>query len=757
MDVLNANVIRRIRLVIGVLSIILLFGMIYACTTKAPLLSNLSPETLVESPEDEHPFEAMDSLDPAVREQGAITLGDISPIKHRYMSSYLKSLKKSEESDRLTAMDNMGGLSAGMAPVIKVLCNGSRDFDARVRLASVKSLGLILSELLQPSEYLEKLKVADPSGSMGQSARRCLENLKAQTVIINATLQVRREDVDRKVRKTAAKILSKNNLEPVQYSVAMESPAPEIKPAESQVPEPESGQEDPVELKTDGDGETIDFPEMDILLKKLESFDLSTRRFALVAIGHLAGKELKDLPIHVTSIKSGDITLRTESVHYIFECVSKMERTVYALEHSMEDVDDDMRISTAQTLAQILKPLALALVPLYNTPREIEDTLNNEKVVPDPMVQVQLNIFTEATQDAIRKIDILLVKGIPVLVRGLDDKNYDVRIASALSLRQTIPQHVLVEDGDTGVPRVWQEFFNTLGENQHDLYVRLLVNDLGNTSVNIARQAAKDLCGMGASAKKAIPALIHVVSDVRNQHVHYKYVQVDAMKALGNMGSVAAQAVPVLIERLKDIRFEIRHGAVMALGQIGGRQATFKVLDLFGHDSSALVQGAALTALASLDPHDCLDEVLLALFNALKDPSGDVRIKAFNALVNYEIKNKATGIIKWKPYAHPVLGYRVCLKNDRGVVESCFETGQVTAFSLGDFNKPVHGLEHVRVEAVQVTGTREMEAVFVDMTSILQKSVAIEKDASVRTEKEKLLLTLLKSLEKNAPGAFKAP
>ncbi|GAB6094960.1 hypothetical protein JCM14469_12120 [Desulfatiferula olefinivorans] len=727
-------------------------------SSSTTVLSETSPS----GPVIEKPLEAMDSFDPAVREDAAVALGRLSPIRNRHMAAYVTALDQADS--RPKALADMNDLVTMLNPVIESLYIGSRDIDPGVRRASVASLDLISAELARPIPRLTSLGKLRPPVD---GAARCLTDIQLLTAKIGRALEGRVDDGEKDIRETAENLLVRlgfrsSKSEPEPEPEPDPEPEPEPRPAPAPTPVPaaacpvledalasgETGEEDLAFGLGDaadpaGENEPVaDFPEMDALLARMESFDLSTRKFALISVGALADRELKDIPGQVDSIKEGDIGIRTETTRMIVSRAIKMERTIVSLGRSMSDVDRDIRINTARTLGKILEPLSVALVPLYNTPREIADTLTQENVVPDPMVQLNLDQFKDATHDAIGSINLLLVHGVPMLTDGLKDRDEEVRDASAWALRQIIPPTVLFEGEKSRIPLVWQEFFVTLGEDQHDLYVRLLSNDLKGRSVNTARQAARILAGMGVSAKNALPVLLDVIGDKTNRRIHYHYVKIEAMKAVGSMGSEAIRAVPVLIDQLEDVRFDIRRQAVSTLGQIGSQGVASVLLDRYEHDHSSVVREAAMDALALVDPADCLDRVYLALLNELKDDSGEKRLRAFRILSGYEMKNGGHGWIKWKSSPDPVVGYRVCSDQE------CVETGPVTAFRLGDFQTKVRITDTVRVHAIQEAGVRPMEFVFVDITAILQKSVELEKNPDIRLEKEKILLPLLKDLER---------
>ena len=87
-----------------------------------------------------------------------------------------------------------------------------------------------------------------------------------------------------------------------------------------------------------------------------------------------------------------------------------------------------------------------------------------------------------------------------------------------------------------------------------------LINQLGNESAAVRRDAALALSQMGPAAKLAVPHLVALLKDPD------KDVRGAAVSALGRIGSEAKAAVPHLIELLKDPGQGVRWAAARVLG-----------------------------------------------------------------------------------------------------------------------------------------------------------------------------------------------
>ena len=745
--------------------------------------------------EEEQPFQALDNLDPKVRKRGALALGQISPIKNRHMEACLDSLNSGDDNQKIKTIENMGEINSVMEPVVAALITSSRDFVPEVRAEALRSLELISGQLVKAFEPLKTLK-ASSNALVAQTSDKTMSAIRDLNDRIVRCMISSLHDNSKKVRITAEKYVSRikkqdkslidvgtesiqpEKIEPKKTAPAVVAPVviqPEIKEPVKKTPgvvqpaitpieikQPESKQPDGSAKKERAEEElkkvqpvaepevNVSTPEMDGFLKGLDSFELMNRRFALLAMVPYIEKEAQSVKANQALVKKGDIILRVEAADNVEESADKMTRLVTALCRSMEDVDKEIRIGSARNLARVLVPLAGALITLEAAPKEIEHVLAKEKVEVDRLVQIQIDQFKKSTELGREKILNLMKKAVPVLLHALEDKVLDVRNTAGESLKsiQECSLEVLP------LSPVWEEFFKSLNMTSDEFKVRLLVNDLENPGVNTARKASREIGDMGASAKPAIPALVRVIRNKENLHVHYKYVKTDAMDALGKMGPEAGKAAPALVEQLDDIRFEIRNAAVQALGRIGGREGVARITEILETDKSSMVRESASAALAGMDPAQWVDKVYMALFKALKGPSKEIRLNAFNALAAYEVKNRGAGIIKWKPAGEAVTGYRVCLGAGGNENAPCFDTGLGTSFRLGEFKGKLHGREGVSVKAFKGSLVEDVPFTFIDIRTLLEKSTTLEPDRGIRTKKEKALLELMEKLlnEKEKEG-----
>ncbi len=476
-------------------------------------------------------------------------------------------------------------------------------------------------------------------------------------------------------------------------------------------------------------------------LKQLESFELSNRRFALMAMSPYIDKELAAVPETISSVEKGDIAVRIESAEQIVEKAERMKEVVASLCHTTEDVDKEMRLKSLKNLGLIIEPLATALTPFEKAPKEIEDALTKEKVEVEQLIRIQIDQFKKLSEQGIDVITGIIAKSIPFMINSLNDSVLEVRNTASEGLRNMM----IPADKDIPMKPVWDSLFKKVSLTPDDIKIRLLMNDLTNPGVDMARNAARAISEMGVKAKSAVPALIDVVKNRKNLHVHYKYVQMDAMAALGTMGSDAKDAVPALMDQLTDIRFEIRSSAILALGRIGGKEATSYIVDILENDKSSLVRESAAQALSNLDPSECLDKTYILLFKSLKDSSQEIRMSSFTALASYERLNRGAGIIMWKPFEKSVKGYMVCTgKTDNS--SDCRDNGFGTAFRLGDFKLIPKNATGVTVKSIQEDGSVAVDFKFVDIMSILEKSASNETHLELKEKKNKALLELMKNL-----------
>ena len=168
--------------------------------------------------------------------------------------------------------------------------------------------------------------------------------------------------------------------------------------------------------------------------------------------------------------------------------------------------------------------------------------------------------------------------------------------------------------------------------------VASLINQLGNESANLRRDAAVALGRIGAAAKVAVPQLVVSLNDPD------KDVRLAATYALSSIGWAAKDAVPQLVVSLNDPDKDVRLAAADALGHIGAKEAVPHLVDLL-KDPDKDVRRAAVDALGQIGaaamvvvPHlvDLLNDFVKVavpqLVVSLNDPDKDVRRAAAYAL-----------------------------------------------------------------------------------------------------------------------------
>lgn len=777
----------------------------------------------------EQPFQALDNLDPRIREMGAYGLGRLSPIKNNYMETYIKSLDFADAAKTMKAMEEMGDLATNMAPVVDALVSSSRDYDSRVRFEALASLKLIFEQLViivEPLSELQNLNTNEKE-QIVKSAEKTLGITQELNGKITNAMAFALKDPVRKVRKLAEKFMitakekprkvmisgvkapegakveentqavmkteekvakgakveekpqtGMKSEEKIAEAVNVEEKPQVVMKTEEKVTEGPKVEETPhavikseehvsqdgkinensepikaeseettIPISTPETSEKIDqevdsSKNIDRFLKQLESFELSNRRFALMAMAPYIEKELSPVQETIGSVKKGDIALRIEAADNIVERAERMEEVVSALCRATEDVDREMRTKALKNLGNILSPLAGSLNTFETAPKEIEDVLTKEKVEVDHLVRIQIDQFKKSSVEAIEIITRMIEKTVPFFLKSLDDNVLDVRSAAGEGLRSILSR----SEEEIPLKPVWEQVFQKVKLTPDDIKIRLLMNDLANPGVDAARSAARSIGEMGAVARNAVPSLIKVIRNKENLHVHYKYVQMDAMAALGSMGSAAGEAAPALMDQLGDIRFEIRSSAVLALGRIGGKVGTAQVVEMLEKDKSSLVRESAAQALSNMDPSECVDKVYVVLFKALKDSSNEIRMNAFSTLAAYEFLNRGAGIIMWKPSDKSVTGYCVCYGKGNVGSSDCIDMGLGTAFRLGDFKTVSREGKGIEVKAFINETLTSVEYKFIDIMSLLEKSASNETSFGLKEKKNKALLELMKNL-----------
>lgn len=855
------------RLTLVWMGVVLVFGVVFSAgcrTLNPPVLSAITENISAADGSHEQPFEALDDIDPKIRKKGAAALGQITPVKNRYMEIYAAGLDSQDSHKTLKNIADIGDLVENTGPVVEALVSAYRDYDSGVRHESLASLQLIYNQLILAIGPLNNIVTVmkRDGGETGDAvvkvADETLRVTEGQIQKIVATMAAAQNDPVRSNRNLTEKFMYMSKNRPrailqkkpvaagkIREEEILEMVEPAVKTTEGsgeKAVEPDLEgvlvTEDDPSLKKGSDEEAgrVDIPEaeatpviMDSLpalaaagnavdetpkgpeeghaasatgakekegakalsgevledpsvketpppvgvetpvvatpvpetkdavkkdeghasdqaaagyLRQLESFELANRRFALVAMTSFIQDELRPVQEKIGSVTKGDITIRTEAAESMNERARRMESLVAALCRISEDVDTEVRARSLKNLAEILSPLSLTLEPFETAPKEIEDTLTREKVDVDPLVRMQIDRFKRATGEGSALVSRLVEKTVPFFLKALDDPKIEVRNGAGEGLKGVLKA---TGEKDPLTP-VWATIFTNLHMAPVDVRIRLLMNDLESPGVDQARAAARTLTEMGPVAVNALPSLIKVVKNRSNLHVHYKYVQMDAMAALGSMGTKAADAVPALKEQLGDIRFEIRSSAILALGQIGGKDGATEIVDMLESDKSALVRESAAYALFNMDIALCLDKAYSLLFKTLRDSSETTRMNAFNSLAAQELKNRAAGILRWKPAAKTPDHYRICSGPAANAGRECVDVGDSTVFRLGDFKIVPRGGQGVEVLGVKDGLTEPVVFQFVDIVSILEKSATTESNLTMKEKKNKALLELMKNL-----------
>lgn len=159
-------------------------------------------------------------------------------------------------------------------------------------------------------------------------------------------------------------------------------------------------------------------------------------------------------------------------------------------------------------------------------------------------------------------------RGVPFLVQCLNASQAEVRAASAQSLGQlgrTASQAVSalsskVRDSDPSVRHrcawaLWAVSKKTDG-------VRVLIQDLKNSSVGVRVSAATALGDIGPDAKQALPAMIRGLTDKD------KGVKLALLDALSKFGRAAAKATSAVRQLTRDANAEVQRKAQETLRKI---------------------------------------------------------------------------------------------------------------------------------------------------------------------------------------------
>jgi len=205
-------------------------------------------------------------------------------------------------------------------------------------------------------------------------------------------------------------------------------------------------------------------------------------------------------------------------------------------------------------------------------------------------------------QEAIRRLIKIGSKAIPVFVKALKSKNWQLRYFAARAIGKI--------EGKIE-PRA----------------IPALVEALKDKDVRVRREVVWTLGKIGPKAEKAVPALIEALKD-KDFNVRYSAV---AAMALGRIGPKAGKAVPALSQALKDKDVNIRMNAAEALGKIGPKaeKAVPALIEAL-KDKNEYVRMYATIALGKIGPR--AEKAVPALIKALKDKNPNIRRYAAKAL-----------------------------------------------------------------------------------------------------------------------------
>jgi hypothetical protein len=260
------------------------------CSTIRSML-HMSDDTAVTTEQSTgNPFESLDSFDPRERVKGAEALGNIPLVRNREMEGLANTLSKTTGPAVKGLMPRIEGVLESSSKTVDVLCTSSRDADSSVRLASVKSMGLVAGELgkvLKPLEQVIADTGKDGDPTVLNTVKKTRDALfKRLDAMSDALSQCAGDDVS-KVRKTAGITLQK--IRSTENASLLVEPKPRKEAEETdQETLPVSDTHDAEEPKQ-ASGHT--FPELKALVEKLDSFDMGTRRFAMNTVAPFITKE----------------------------------------------------------------------------------------------------------------------------------------------------------------------------------------------------------------------------------------------------------------------------------------------------------------------------------------------------------------------------------------------------------------------------------------------------------------------------------
>jgi HEAT repeat protein len=223
------------------------------------------------------------------------------------------------------------------------------------------------------------------------------------------------------------------------------------------------------------------------------------------------------------------------------------EPAVPALVHALEGRSPNLRRRAAKTLGEIRERASSAIPAL---------TLG----LKDPTLR------SVAAYALVRVDRRNAEKYVPVLVKGLDDRDRDVAQLSATALADVgtmaaLPGLIHALDDERTHTAAMNGIYQ-LGPRAAPA-IPSIIPALRDGRDGERQRAASTLGAMGATAIKAMPALIDALRNDMNEGVRE-----NAARALGAIGPPAQDAIPALTESLRDPSPRVREAAAHALKTI---------------------------------------------------------------------------------------------------------------------------------------------------------------------------------------------
>jgi HEAT repeat protein len=481
------------------------------------------------------------------------------------------------QAARLAAIQRLAELNdpRAMEPIVAAL----RDEDRSVRNAAVQALGRTgdpravpaLIECLQDRYWEPRLPVVQALGQICDS--RAVQPLIAAL-----------KDQDQHVQRAAIESLAQiGDPGAAQPLVAIESLA--------QIGDPGAAQP---------------------LVAILQAIDKPARRSAVQALDRIGWKPGKDeaaaaywaaqgsweqcarigapaVNVLVEALQDRNESQRPEIARALGQISDR--RAVEALAASIKDSDVKVRLVAASSLGQSAEP------------RAVRALLAASKD-PDKTVR-------EAAASSLAQLG---PKALPVLATALQDDDLQIRLGAATLLSQF---------GTQAVPA--------------------LIGALQNGDLPLRCEAAKSLGSIGdARAVQPLIITLNVQDFNLRQAAEAALDRIDWNPGKDEAGAaywiargkwercveIGAPAVELLIGKLKDPKYQVRFGAIEALGQIGDPRAVPPLIDALG-DPDWSVRKRSASALQSLGDASAVKP----LIKALSDANREVRQSAGSALV----------------------------------------------------------------------------------------------------------------------------